>query len=432
MKRVLFLAYLFPPIANSGTQRPLKFAKYLPEFGWEPIVLTAAQFEGHHTDPGLLADIPEGVRVVRVPMLNEKIGETLASITGGTGIGRKIGDAIRWRMQTRRRSPDLYAWWQPTAVQKAMQIFNSTGFDAIYATGFPWTSLLSGCEVSRLTGRPLAADFRDLWAGENLFRSERPPHDEELAQEELVVKNAAVIVSASKTIGRQLAATHAAADESKFVTIHNGFDAADFAGAAPSRHPDRFRIVFTGVWKEGYNPVELYDSIDWLRRSQPALLDHVEVIAAGFTPGEAARRGLTAVIREVGVVPHDEAVRLMRSADMLYLSHVDPDRQWVVPGKLYEYLASGTPVLALTHPDRETAQIINAVGGGVAISPEDPGMLYQILADTFRTRRLDTPARNADALAAFERRQLTGRLATVLDDVISRAPAAVPQMTPAA
>lgn len=419
MKKVLFLAYLFPPIANSGTQRPLKFAKYLADYGWEPTVITASQFDGHNTDQGLVADLPDNVNVVRVPMLNEEIGNTIAWLTGGGRFGRKLGDAVRWRMQAHRRSPDLYAWWQPTVIREATKLLIGSRFDAIYATGFPWTSLLIGCELSRTTGIPLVADFRDLWAGENLFRSERPPHDQELALERRVVQCATAVVTASASIGRQLAAAHPDVDEEKFVTIHNGFDAADFAADPQRPRVKRFRIVFTGVWKEGYNPSELYDTIDWIRRSKPALLDEVEVIAAGFTPGEARRRGLTAYIDERGVVPHDEALSLMRSADILYLSHVDPQRQWVVPGKLYEYLASGSPVLALTHPERETAKIIAKVGGGIALSPEDPGTLFQALAEACRARTLNVPERNPDALAAFERRQLTAKLAAVLEDATS-------------
>lgn len=418
MKKVLLLAYLFPPIANSGTQRPWKFAKYLAQYGWQPTVITAANFDGHHTDWQLEADIPSDVTVVRVPMLNDQVGDTIARFAGGGRLARRLGGAVSWRMRNYRRSPDLYALWKPTVMREAMRLFNEGGFDAIYATGFPWTSLLIGVELSKATGKPLVADFRDLWAGENLFRRERPPHEEELAHERTVVESARAIVTASAGIGRQLAATHPSVDEDKFVTIHNGFDGADFA--KESRLPSqRFRIVFTGVWKEGYNPGELYDSIDWIRRTRPALLNDVEVIAAGFKAGEAERRGLAAYIDERGVVSHDEALSLMRSADILYLSHVDPKRQWVVPGKLYEYLASGSAVLALTDPDRETARIIDAVGGGVALSPEDPGTLFHALEEALAAKKLTVPERNPDALAAFERRQLTAKLAAVLDDAAS-------------
>jgi glycosyltransferase involved in cell wall biosynthesis len=415
VKRVLFLAYLFPPIANSGTQRPLKFAKYLRQHGWAPTVLTAAAFEGHATDPALLDDIPQGLDVVRVPMLHQRIEANLRCVLGAT-IGGALGGAIGWRWQLRNRTPDLYALWRREVTRAAITLFRDYEFDAIYATGFPWTSLLAGVDIARATGKPLIADFRDLWAGESLFREARPKHDVEVKLEACVLHEARTVVTASASIMRALRNAHPDVAPDKFVTIHNGFDAADMS-TRPERTPQRpFRIVFTGVWKDGYNPADLYDSIDWLRRANPRLLDGVEVMAAGFTPGEARRRGLSSIIIELGVVPHRQAVDLMQSADLLYLSHVDLDRQWVVPGKIYEYLASGTPVLALTHPGRETAQILEAVGGAVVVSPDDPGTLYQVLGDICRTKTFNAPPRKAAALAQFERQALTARLAAVLDD----------------
>lgn len=424
MKRVLMLAYLFPPIANSGTQRPLKFAKYLGQHDWTPTVVTAAQFEGHRTDPGMLTDIPAGVQVTRVPMLNQRVGAAIAALTGGMAIGRRIGDNVQWRMQNRYRRPDLYALWRPMAVRASLRIFREQGFNAIYATGFPWTTLLAGCDVAKATGCPLVADFRDLWAGETLFREERHAPAEELRLERSVVEAARAVVTTSTAMTRQMIAVHPEVDSAKFVTIHNGFDPEDLVRPASPRQPGQpFRIVFAGVWKDGYNPSALYDSIDWLHRSHPALLDGVEVVAAGFEPGEAARRGLTSYIREVGVLPHHDAVSLMHSADILYLTHADNARQWAVPGKLYEYLATGRPVLALTNPEMETGRIIRQVGGGLAVAADDPGALYQVIADACRTRTLATPPRDREALAAFERQYLAGRLATVLNDVTARVPA---------
>ena len=414
MKRVLFLAYLFPPIANSGTQRPLKFAKYLQRHGWAPTVLTAADFDGHATDAGLLEDIPPGVDVVRVPMAQQRLTEIARRLLGDR-IGGRLGGAIAWRLQRRYTTPDWYALWRPTVVRAALNIFRSQGFDAIYATGFPWTSLVAGRDIAKATGRPLIADFRDLWAGEHLFREHRPAPQVEVALERTVVEAAHTVVTTSNTMMRWLMAAHPHVDERKFATIHNGFDADDLPDRPPRATDRPFRIVFTGVWKDGYNPAELYESIDWLRRSQPQHLEGIEVVAAGFAPGEARRRGLSAIIKEPGVVSHRRAVELMQSADLLYLSHVDAARQWVVPGKLYEYLASGSPLLALTHPDRETAQLIAMVGGGTVVSPEDPGALYQALGDICRTKRFVVPPRQPAALAMFERRQLTAKLAAVLD-----------------
>ena len=426
MKRVLVLAYLFPPIANSGTQRPLKFVKYLAENGWEPIVVTAAQFHGQPVDHKLIDEIPKNVRVHRVPMLNERVADMIAAALGGTALGKRAGEAVRWRMQARRCTPDLYASWIPTALRAAKNIFRETGFDAVFATGYPWSTLQLGREVARATGRPLIVDFRDLWAGDTWPSDQRMAHELELAAERAVVESAAVVVCTSDKMCRLMANTHPSVDEAKFVAIHNGYDADNFADVVPAPMTNKFRIVYTGVWKDVYNPGALYNSIDWIRRSAPEALEHVEVIAAGFRPREARMRGLSRYINEVGILPHREALSLMRSAHLLYLTHEDQDRQWAVPGKLYEYLASGRPVIANTIPDGEAARIIARVGGGKVVSPADPGELYHALLDACRSKSMRVPPVDPDALASFERRALTAKLAAVLSAASNRAETQVP------
>lgn len=423
MKHVLFLAYLFPPIANSGTQRPLKFVKYLSQYGWHPTVLTAAYADGHRVDPAMLADIPADVRVVRVPMLNEQVRDTVRRWSGSTRLGARVADSLSWRLRDRFRKPDLYALWRPAVRRAARRLLPDTRFDAIFATGFPWTTLLAGMDLSKTTGLPLVADFRDPWVGEDLFRSERPPADEERPLERQVVEHAAAVITVSPTMTKRLVAAYPELDPAKFVTIFNGFDPADLGTPAPLAHTN-FRIVFAGVWKEGYNPSPLYDVIEWLKRTSPGLLTGVEVVAAGFEPGEAARRGLAQHITEVGVLSHQDAVSLMHSADVLFLTNGDGARQQLgLPGKMYEYLATGRPVLALTHPDGDAGRIIQRVGGGVAVSQEDPGVLLEVIRQACRDRVLQTPPLDRHALAAFERPNLARQLASLLDEVSGLAPA---------
>jgi glycosyltransferase involved in cell wall biosynthesis len=306
----------------------------------------------------------------------------------------------------------------------ALSLFRRQPYDAIYATGFPWTSLIIGRDVAAATGRPLIADFRDPWAGEDLFRDHRPPREEEARLERSVVTRADAVVTVSDTMTRRMRAAYPEIDEAKFQTIENGFDQEDLelAPGAPA-NGGKFRIVFTGVWKDGYNPAPLYDVIDWLRRSRPHVLEGVEVVAAGFAPGEAVRRGLSAYIKEAGVLPHRDAVALMHSADALFLTNGDGARQQLaIPVKMYEYLATGRPVIALTHPDGDAAKVLRLVGGGIAVPPDDPGALFDLMAASCGSRTVATPPLNRAALAAYERSNLTRRLADVLDAATVRAP----------
>jgi glycosyltransferase involved in cell wall biosynthesis len=417
-KRVLVIAYLYPPINNSGTQRPLKFTKYLPSFGWTPTVITAANLNPHPLDANLLKDIPREVSIVRVPMLNDLIGATISTLTFGSRLGARLAEGLSWRLRQPFKRPDLYALWRPTARRAALRIFRQCGFDAIYATGYPWTSLLIGCDVATATGRPLLADFRDPWAAEDMFTVDRLPYDDEFAMERSVVRRAARVITVSDAMTRLMQHAHPELPADKFVTIHNGFDPPDFEVAPLPAH-NSFRIVYTGVWTENYGPTALYDAIEAIKRTSPALLDDVEVIAAGFEPGEARRRLLDSHISELGRLSHDNALSLMRSADVLFLPNGAGSRQAIaLPGKLFEYLATARPVLALTDPEGEAGQLLKRTGGGAVVKPGDPASFAAAVADICKRRRLETGPVHREAIRAFERSSLTRKLASLLDESV--------------
>lgn len=416
-RRVLFIAYLFPPIANSGTQRPLKFAKYLPQFGWDPLVLTAERVSDHPQDRRLLKEVPADMTVVRVPLLSDQIGAVAGTLGMGVVTRQRIQEGISWRMRNRWHSPDIYALWRPTARRAAMKLFRDVGFDAIYATGYPWTSLLVGMDVAEMTGRPLVADFRDPWAADDYEGRSPEEHSEDARLERQVVTHAAAVLCTTATATAQMIGSYPSLRPDKFVTIPNGFDPADIERIKPWPR-QRFRIVYTGVWKPGYGLDALYRAIGEIARTTPALLSDFEVIAAGFEPGPAHRLGLSEYVDEIGVLSHDDAVALMRSADVLYLQNAEgASQQHRLPGKLFEYLATGRPILAVTEPSGECGRLLSRVGGGIVVAPSDRDGLHRVLRDAITRKALHTPEREQGILRAFERRALTRVLASVFESV---------------
>jgi hypothetical protein len=291
----------------------------------------------------------------------------------------------------------------------AKRIFRNTAFDAVFAAG-EWQALTLGRAIAEATDRPLIADFGDASSSGTD------------ADESALVGAATAVISTTDRLRQQMANTHPAIDEERFVAIHRGFDADHLASVVPPR-PDRpLRIVYTGAWTGQSNPGALYNTIDWIHRSDPRALDGIEVIAAGFASGEARRRGLSRHIREAGVLSHDESIALMRSAHLSYLCHDAPERQFAVPGNLYVCLASGTPLIAQTDPSGETARMLRRLGGGKVVSSDDPGDLYYTLLDVCRTKTVEVPPLDTDALWSFEGRALSAKLAGILDAATARAP----------
>jgi glycosyltransferase involved in cell wall biosynthesis len=424
MKRVLFISYFFPPLANSGTQRPLKFANYLPDYGWEPIVLTVEQPpEDEAVDPTLLQEVRPGTQVVRAPMFNDVIAKAIGRAARPIADPARVSSAISWRLRLRHQMPDLYAWWRPTARKTALRIFQETGFDAIFATGFPWTSLLVARDVSKATGRPFIADFRDPWTGEDLFM----PHISKRARqrqrvlERSVLDSASSVVALAELLALDMKSVCSPHTQDRVVTITNGFDARDLQRPAsvPAPPPGTRRIVYTGVWKDSYGLHDLYRAIATLDRVDPAAIANLEVVAAGFTPGHAATFGVERYVRELGRISHSACIGYMQTADALFLPVPVGKRQKQTPGKLYEYAASGRPILAMAHPEGELASFLDEVGGGVVIAPDDQDTLVNTVRQLCRDGKLPAPALNPNALARYERRALTGRLASLLDRAVA-------------
>lgn len=426
MRRVLLVAFFFPPLGNSGTQRPLKFANYLPDFGWQPIVLTVdrppvttppdCRFE-----PELLKEVRQGTIIERVPFLTTELIERVECMP----LARRIGNALEWRIRNATSLPDHYLWWRVALRQRARALLHKHQVDAIFATGFPWSTLLAGRDLARIARVPLISDFRDPWTGDDVYhRADSLRARFEGHLERKVLRSSTAVTTVTDEVAQQLRelAPHPAP---RVVTIPNGYDPQDLAHAVPypPPAPGVFRIVYTGVvWKSGYNPFGIYDALAILREEAPDVARRIELVTAGFPPGEAPRRGVSELVTELGTVSHEVALGIMASADLLALpvgQHVHQRVQ--VPGKLYEYLAIGRPVLALTTADGATGRLLQQAGGGVVLSTFDPKEIARVLARLVREGTASrVPPLDRAFVQQFDRRALTERLAAVLDFAVEQ------------
>ncbi|MBV8033989.1 glycosyltransferase [Roseateles sp.] len=421
MRSLLFIAYMYPPFANSGTRRSLEFVNHLPDYGWQPTVLTLAEPKPRDRDDRLLDEVRTGTRVLRASHASERWARRLSQFAPAKHRER-VTQGLAWRLDRLWAVPDNAALWRGEAVAAALQAHAETRFDAILATGSPWTSLLVARDVAERTGLPYVLDYRDQWrpsgtvAWDTESRLQRwfNPRLEKRA-----AAKAAAVVTVTPTLAKALAKDTGRND---IECVTNGFEPRDFEGLPLAPQDGLVRVSYAGVWRPGYGPDLLYRAVQRLKEAGVPGLDRLRIDTAGFEPGPAAKFGVQDLIREHGRVSHSTALRLMTDSDMVFLPVSDGFYALAaLPGKLFEYLGSGRPILAATLPNSEVARVLADAGGGRQIMPDDVESATVILADLCAGRGLTGfSAQRSERLATYTRTATAKQLAGILDRAASR------------
>jgi len=413
-------------------QRSLKFVKYLPQFGWEPTVVTIEPESAAYPDldPGLLREIPEQTRLVRTPGRDPYAAYArLMGMKKDSAVG--VGFLSRRRAGFRERAarwiranlfiPDARLGWNRFARAAAEKELAAASFDAVFSTGPPHSTHLVAGSVARSSGLPWILDMRDAWPPDS-FAHLLPAaafarrKDERLRG--VTLSGATRILTVSQSLKDDLAKL----TDTPVDVIHNGFDEDDFRDVDPIRSSS-FDIVYTGNLSAEQNPIALWHALKQRRAGageagvRVRLVGHVanEVLAAIEQAG---------VRRRVDVVPyveHREAIRHMSGAGLLLLCiNRVPNPAGIVTGKLYEYLASTRPVLCFSPVDGEAVRIVGETRAGSAFRYEDaPGVMREIDRH-YDAWKAGAPVEGAEPglLDPYSRRNQAGQLAALLNRTI--------------
>ena len=437
MKKVLFIAYFFPPAGGAGVQRAEKFVKYLPSEGILPVVITgptSKECRWTPQDRSLMKSIPAEVPVHRVE-------------------GARPAEAGKFRSRLQRwlRLPSQFSkWWIDSATKLALQVADDE--ELIFATMSPFESGEIAQTLSRKLGIPWVADLRDPWALDEMQIYPTYLHRRlEMRIMERLLSSAAIVIMNTPEASAALKQAFPKLQNKTILTIPNGFDAEDFAESFSPRIDRKFRIVHSGYLHTD-NGLELrkrrfsrllggaYAGVDILTRSHTVLLEalerwcsekpevrqHVEIVFAGKTSAEdravADASPVAALTRFAGYLSHEKSVELVRTADLLFLPMHNLPVGWrcrIVPGKTYEYIASGRAILAAV-PDGDARDFLDACGTALLCRPDDVSAMVQLLDKAYlnwRTGRV--PQRNDTFVQQFERRNLTMSLASAFASLLA-------------
>lgn len=454
-RRLLVLCYFYPPLAGGGVHRVLGFTRHLPAHGWACTVIAAGEEDYWVTDDTL--EVPPGTEVIRVTG-----GSALAALlrVRGAARGRRSGRSFAglraladwWLL------PDSYAGWARRARRAAARRIAAGGIDAVLTTSPPDSIHLAAPDRSERGGAPWVADFRDPWIG-LAFRT--PPtawhRARQSALERRVLESADLVLAASRTHTDDLRARATRPLESRervriarLEHLPNGFEpavgmvAGERASAAASADPvppaaeddsgptpaaaaaaAKFTLVFTGTLSLMPDTGAFLEALHDLFARHPEARRQVRARMIGPYDADYADRatalGLTGIVTFTGSRPHAETRAFQRRADCLLLWKPRGEGyRTMVPGKLYEYLDAGRPVLAMLESDDEAAALVRDAGGEV-VPPARREPLAEAIERRWRAWRAgERPARlRPDWLAGHTRERLAGRLATLLDGLVA-------------
>jgi glycosyltransferase involved in cell wall biosynthesis len=443
-RNLLMIAAAFPPTGGPGVQRAAKFAKYLPQFGWRPVVWTLEQAEGLPRDSTLLNELPP--EVIRLgPGAGgswRRLGPCPLRDTGGrSSLTARLAGVFSWRAGAwlaKDVPPDDFANWALASVMALPQLVRAHGIDAIYSTFSPPSNHWLALQLKEKTGLPWVADFRDLWTDDCRYRESHPTvrrEHERLQRRILEAADVVVGVSPSQT---RILAEHVLADSplpltEKFVTITNGFDPEDFNDASPSSatRPGPFVLAHVGRMDKWRTSPGLLDGLRRFVNELGAERDGFGLRLVGHVASETLDR-----IRATGVpytfqayVPHRDAVREMRAADALLLPLPDGrNADSVIAAKLFEYLAARRPILVVGPKGGECERIVHDCRAGVAVPSVGPVVAEAILK-VFRAWQQGRPMSGCGTakLETFSRTALTQQLAALLNRLLEKERPRIPE-----
>ncbi|HRB72845.1 MAG TPA: glycosyltransferase family 4 protein [Flavobacterium sp.] len=424
MKKVLIVTYYWPPAGGPGVQRWLKFVKYLPEFGVEPIVYIPENPTYPLQDPKLLDEVPQGVTV-----LKKKITEPYAwasvfsknktkKISSGIIPNKKKQSFLERLMLWTRGNlfiPDARVLWVKPSVAYLQRYIKENGIDTVITTGPPHSLHLIGMHLKEKTGIRWVADFRDPWTTIGYHKALKLSDYAAQKHKDLerkVMQEADFLLVTSQTTQKEFEAI----TSKPIHVITNGYDVENV-----NRLPldEKFSLAHIGSFLSERNPRILWKALSELIKEEPGFKEHFELKLIGATSQEVLETieefRLSPYVNNLGYVSHQEAVQQQRSSQVLLLVEIDSEEtKSIIPGKLFEYMVSERPILAIGPEDADFAGIIKQTNTGVFALYDNKDLVKETLLSYYRLYLTQNLKVYPVGLQQYSRRNLTKQLADLL------------------
>lgn len=423
-KKILIITYYWPPAGGPGVQRWLKFVKYLPDFGIQPIIYIPENPTYPIIDENLVQEISE-----KAIILKQKIFEPyqLASflsknktkkISSGIIPNQKkqsfLDKAFLW-IRGNLFIPDARVFWVKPSVAYLEKYIVENNIDTIVTSGPPHSLHLIGLELKQKLDLKWFADFRDPWTTIGYHKSLRLSRfaaKKHKALEHQVLNTADTIIVTSKTTKTEFEAI----TNQPIAVITNGYDTEN---VEKQTLDSKFSLAHIGSFLSERNPLILWESLVELLNEIPDFKSHLEVKLIGAVSQEVletiSQFGLNTYLNNLGYVSHAKAIAHQRKSQVLLLIEIDSeDTKSIIPGKLFEYMVSNRPIVAIGPKGSDFAEIITETNTGVFFDYSEKMKLKSVILDFYNLFLEGKLQANGVGLQRYSRKNLTKELSQLI------------------
>lgn len=401
-------------MGGSGALRPLKLAKHLPKFEWNPIILTVKKPDYYYaTDSELLKELAKETAIIRSHMIRSL---TVYRLLNPFGI-RKIDKLIKRYIF----HPDEQIGWIPFAIRAALKVAREQNIDVVYSTSGPLSCHLIANYVKKKTGLPWIAEFRDEWLEDPMLEFPNQFYRRfHLQLEKEIVANAEkIVVMAPGICG--LLKKHSGLAE-KCITIPGGFDLEDYNLDIGNKFKNNiFILTFTGLIYDTFRPNFLIKAVNELIRDKKIDPEKVKIQFVGAnSEDDIDEKDKYGVCDFTGFVPRGKALDYMTNADALLLLLSRERGEHIIPSKTFDYIVSCKPILALVPPDGGTAEIIRQTKTGTISDFDDEESIKKAYLKLYRNWEENKEDFQPDLqqIQKYDQNRLFRKLADLLNEMI--------------
>ncbi|WP_336731329.1 glycosyl transferase family 1 [Chryseobacterium sp. VD8] len=427
-KKILIITYYWPPAGGPGVQRWLKFAKYLPEFGWKPVIYTPENPSYPLLDESLMKDVPKDLEIVKTKIwepyqLAEKLNKSNKKFKAGQfDVGKNQSWKSKLSIWVRGNFfiPDARVFWVKPSVKFLEQYLKENQIEVVVTSGPPHSLHLIGLNLKKkLPNLKWIADFRDPWTEISYYKHLKLTKSSDQKHRQLeseVLKNADITLATSYTDAENFRKNGANA-----ICITNGFDESD-SNTQTLKFSDtqtKFTLSYIGVLEQLRNPENLWKVLNDLVTENAEFAEKFTLKFAGRVDDKILNSikhsNLKNHILNLGYLSHDKAIEEMQTSEILLITNFPNDSsKGIIPGKIFEYLATGKQIISFGPKDADVSKILNETQAGKHFSYDDTEKIKEFILDKFKLWKDGNLSENKKNIEQFSRKNLTKKLAEIL------------------